>query len=131
MKLISLPISLIICLIFSNISQAETLNVDGVPSIFSQESLKIDFQITIERKVQRLMNCEKGIYELTLDAIYIQETLVPEMEIERRNIAPHYPDISSVFGKEKEALITDWILNYESEYNKFIIYFEDLLRSHT
>ncbi len=105
-------------------------------SIFNSEQSidnngESNFQIPIERKVQRLLSCEKGIYKLPLDASYIRGTLVPEMEAERLVLAPHYPETNGVFGAAKEALITDWILNYESEYDQFVVYYETLVRSHS
>ena len=88
-------------------------------------------QVPLDRKVQRLMSCEREVYKLPLDASYIRGTLVPQIAAERLILAPNYPETNEVFGAAKEALISDWILNYESEYDQFIVYYETLVRSHT
>jgi len=90
-----------------------------------------DIQVTHERKVQRLMNCEKDIYHLPHDVSYIRGTLIPEMEAQRLILAPNYPETDGVFGAAKESLISDWILNHESEYDQFVVYYETLIRSNS
>ena len=127
---------LVVILIYSlgiNVSYANELQMypvsKGINSISAFSDLEFDFQITHERKVQRLMNCENYIYHLSPDVSYIRGTIVPEIKAKRLILAPNYPE-TNVFGAEKEALISNWILNYESEYDSLIGYYETLIRSH-
>lgn len=109
----------------SNVTYASSLNLSlSEPSIIEVQ------EVPLSRKVSRLLNCEKKMYALPLDAQQIRTVVVPEVTAQRLVLAPNYPDTEGVFGVQKENLISDWISNYPSEYESFISYFESYLRNH-
>lgn len=97
----------------------------NITSGFSQE-------LSPERKIYVLNNLQNDIHRLPYDTDYILNTLIPETQRKRFELAPHYPDLLTI---ERDKQIIDqafvfWVTTYPQEYETYKVYLELFLRSH-
>lgn len=87
-------------------------------------------QITVDQKVNKILLAEEGIYKLPYTREEIRFQIIPEIKTERLILAPNYPQTENIFGEDKKNLIRDWITNFPLEYDSYIMYVEQYIRSH-
>lgn len=87
-------------------------------------------EITTHRKVVRLLKAEHDIYNLGFDKNYVETTILPEVEQNKSLLAPHYPELLTNNPDDKYAALSQWIEEYQNEYEAFATYYETLVRSY-
>ncbi|UKN00774.1 hypothetical protein K6119_13645 [Paracrocinitomix mangrovi] len=94
-------------------------------STFAQE-------LSPERKYYNLQVAENKLAQLPYEIDFFRDSVLTEVHGERRVLAPHYPDITSI-DRTKEArtnAFTSWITMYKSEYDAYYSYLVNYVRTH-
>lgn len=97
--------------------------------MFSSNLLYSQDEIPTERKVSRMLNAERDIYNLPYERDHIRFVIVPHIEAQRAILAPNYPVTDNIFGDDLKALVASWIDSYPDEYEDFVLFMETYIRS--
>lgn len=103
-------------------------SICNISSVVAQSSQ--GYEIPLERKLTRIQNAENDLYRLPVDKMLIRNTILPEVEAKKLEIAPNYPTDAIRLGGNKAELLSNWINTYPSEYDSFVLYLEILIRSY-
>ena len=86
---------------------------------------------TFDEMMENLQRVHRMVYKLPYEYDYIKNTLMTQIEAERKKIAPHYPDRKNT-GTDHEIInkhFQDWYTNYPDESVAYIKYVEQFVRS--
>lgn len=96
--------------------------------VFAQS--QSNYEIPLERKITRILNAENDLYRLPVDKMHLRNTILPEVETKKLEVASHYPTKEIQEGGDKILLVSNWINSYPVEYDSFVLYLEILVRSY-
>ena len=83
-----------------------------------------------ERKYYNLQEAESGIFKLPFHIDSIRNVIYLETIAQRRQLAPHYPDISTIARTEeaRQNAFYSWIDVYPTEYSEYYSYLTIYIR---
>jgi hypothetical protein len=89
-------------------------------------------ELSPERKVYNLKRLYEQLNQLSYEPAYILETLIPETEAKRAEIAPHYPETTSPDADHAtiDPGLVDWVNQYPEEYSAFYQYLRIYISEH-
>lgn len=87
-------------------------------------------ELSPERKYYNLQQAEANIFKLPFDIDSIRNVMYLETLVERRQLAPHYPDINSIERTElaRTTAFLSWIDVYPAEYSDYYSYLAIYIR---
>ena len=94
-------------------------------NVFGQQEVK-------ERKLQSLNHAEKAIFQLGIDADSMKMVIYPEILSNRHNLAPHYPDLSTIerTDEARKAAFFSWIESYPAECDDYTAYLQNIINQY-
>ena len=86
-------------------------------NVFSQREEGV---ATFEDKYRKLEYTHKHVFSLPYDYDFIRNTVMGEVERNRKRVAPHFPRREDVEPGKGKALFEEWITNYPQEFEDYI-----------
>jgi len=104
----------------------------GLIVFFTSTTTLFSQDLSPERKIYMLKNLQNDLFKLNYDMDYIQNTLFPETLLKRIELAPHYPDVSSLERNQAviDSAFLDWVSLYPGEYNDYVVYLRLFIHAH-
>lgn len=97
---------------------------------------EVNAQNSIEQQnLNRYLTLESYLFKIPVDKNVLLTEIMPQIEHKKQELAIHFPEKSTIEGpyisqEVKESLIQNWFTNYPSEFNNYVSYLEELIRSY-
>lgn len=103
----------------------------GMQGVYAQSTSQ-NRPSNTERQLSYLEKVEENVFTLPYDLDHIQNEFIPIIHTERSNLAPNYPDRSTLQRNEtviKSAFLS-WIEDHPAEYTAYLKYLLQFIEDH-
>jgi hypothetical protein len=95
---------------------------------FSQTSSNQDVEMS--RKIRRILRVESRFAELPVSISVLEDEIYPLISLKKQELAPNYPEHSSLSSDSLLYVVKEWINQYPSEYETYVLFLEKTYRSY-
>lgn len=114
------------------LSSSEISNYSRSPLVL-KKTLQDRGDLAFNNMVNQLRSLHNSLYNLPYTQEYIQSHILPQVNAQRKIVAPHYPERESYGENSEEAYkqLRIWFETYPMEYSNYVAFLKEFIASHS